>query len=347
MSVNKKTEKKNFEWHDQQEKILKKWSEMGASYRYLHDRSYAYYNKQNFRFALPVIVLSTITGTANFALKSFPEAWRETVPLVIGFLNLSAGLITTVSQFLRVSELLEGHRAASISYSKFSRNISVELSLPIKERTCSGTEFINKSRADLDRLIEQSPSVPMFIVKEFGHRFKDDEFVKPEILEIKSVEIYKDEHDIDKRNKLIEEEKKIRERIINEEKTRRMSLIKEIVQEKEIHENKLKKEEKEKKKKRKETVKIGNVQKKMQDLILKLEMADKKGTVVTPSSSDDDTSLEDSESNAESNTDNTVIDINDGAAETVNENETTEVNIEEMQEDIPDNLVLDASGNKL
>ena len=88
MSVNKKTEKKNFEWHDQQEKILKKWSEMGASYRYLHDRSYAYYNKQNFRFALPVIVLSTITGTANFALKSFPEAWRETVPLVIGFLNL-------------------------------------------------------------------------------------------------------------------------------------------------------------------------------------------------------------------------------------------------------------------
>ena len=38
-----------------------------------------------------------------------------------------------------------------------------------------------------------------------------------------------------------------------------MSLIQEIVQEKEIHENKLKKEEKEKKKKRKETVKIGNV----------------------------------------------------------------------------------------
>ena len=49
----------------------------------------------------------------------------------------------------------------------------------------------------------------------------------------------------------------------------------------------MKKEEKEKKKKRKETVKIGNVQKKMQDLILKLEMADKKGTVVTQVNYDD------------------------------------------------------------
>ena len=63
-------------------------------------------------FALPVIVISTITGTANFAQGSFPDAWKEFVPLGIGFFNLSAGLITTVAQFLRVSELLEGHRSS-------------------------------------------------------------------------------------------------------------------------------------------------------------------------------------------------------------------------------------------
>ena len=69
-------------------------------------------------FALPVIIISTITGTAN-CTNSFPDAWKEFVPLGIGFFNLSAGLITTVSQFLRVSELL-GHRAASLAYSKFA-----------------------------------------------------------------------------------------------------------------------------------------------------------------------------------------------------------------------------------
>ena len=63
------------EWHEQQELILKRWSEIGSSYRYLHDKSFKKFNNQNMWFALPVIVISTITGTANFAQGSFPSAW--------------------------------------------------------------------------------------------------------------------------------------------------------------------------------------------------------------------------------------------------------------------------------
>ena len=33
----------------------------------MHDRAYTMYNSQNLRFALPVIIISTVTGTANFA----------------------------------------------------------------------------------------------------------------------------------------------------------------------------------------------------------------------------------------------------------------------------------------
>tara|TARA_Y100000389_G_scaffold204038_1_gene254642 strand:- start:65 stop:1195 length:1131 start_codon:yes stop_codon:yes gene_type:complete len=192
-------------WHGQQELILKRWSEIGSSYRYLHDKSFKKFDRQNMWFALPVIVISTVTGTANFAQGSFPQAWKDYVPLGIGFFNLSAGLITTVSQFLRVSELLEGHRAASIAYSKFSRNISVELSLPIKERTEDGSVFISNCRAELDRLIEQSPDIPEDIVTAFVKRFPEPEkdasgnkiksgyeFFRPEILDIKPIKIYRD-----------------------------------------------------------------------------------------------------------------------------------------------------------
>lgn len=192
-------------WHGQQELILKRWSEIGSSYRYLHDKSFKKFDKQNMWFALPVIIISTVTGTANFAQGSFPDTWRNYVPLAIGFFNLSAGLITTVSQFLRVSELLEGHRAASIAYSKFSRNISVELSLPIKERTEDGSVFISNCRAELDRLIEQSPDIPEDIVTAFVKRFPEPEkdasgnkiksgyeFFRPEILDIKPIKIYRD-----------------------------------------------------------------------------------------------------------------------------------------------------------
>ena len=193
------------EWHTQQELILKRWSEIGASYRYLHDKSFKKFNRQNMWFALPVIVISTITGTANFAQGSFPDAWKEFVPLGIGFFNLSAGLITTVAQFLRVSELLEGHRAASLAYSKFARNISVELSLPVKERTEDGSVFIANCRTELDRLIEQSPDIPEDIIASFVKRFPEPErdlsgnttksgyeFFRPEILDIKPIKIYRD-----------------------------------------------------------------------------------------------------------------------------------------------------------
>ena len=33
-------------WHKQQELILKKWSEVGSSYRFMHDRYYMKYEKK-------------------------------------------------------------------------------------------------------------------------------------------------------------------------------------------------------------------------------------------------------------------------------------------------------------
>ena len=216
---NKEKEKSGIPiWHQQQELILKRWSEIGSSYRYLHDKSFKKFNTQNMWFALPVIVISTVTGTANFAQGSFPEAWKEFVPLGIGFLNLSAGLITTVGQFLRVSELLEGHRAASLAYSKFARNISVELSLPVKERTDDGSIFITNCRVELDRLIEQSPDIPEDIISSFVKRFpepgvdgsgnptNDYDFFRPEILDIRPIKIYRDkEAEIKRRAQLAKE----------------------------------------------------------------------------------------------------------------------------------------------
>ena len=123
-------------WHAQQEKILKEWSEISSSYRFMHDRAHGKFHTQNLWFALPVIVLSTVTGTANFAHEAFPDSWKDYVPLGIGFLNLTAGLITTIAQFLRVSEKMEGHRAASISYSKLARNIAVEYGRNNIRATC-------------------------------------------------------------------------------------------------------------------------------------------------------------------------------------------------------------------
>ena len=306
---NRSGEKKKI-WHKQQEKVLKEWSEIGASYRYMHDRAYTMYNSQNLRFALPVIIISTITGTANFAQGSFPASWQAYVPLGIGFLNLTAGLITTIAQFLRVSELLEGHRAASIAYSKFSRNISVELSLPYSQRTCGGLEFINKCRSELDRLIEQSPNIPLHIVKQFGAKFKDYTFIKPQILEITGVDVYKENSEERERREeeaLMRFQKK-KDAIIAEEHKRRASIIEELEKEKETKAVELQEMIELKKLKKKKDVAISNITSNLGTFMAKLNEHDADNSMLTPETSDS------SDSDVQDN--RVVIDIKDKVAET-------------------------------
>ena len=267
------------EWHPQQEKILKKWSEIGSSYRYLHDKAFQKYSAQNMRFALPVIVISTITGTANFAQGTFPDSWQSYVPLGIGTLNLAAGLITTVAQFLRVSELLEGNRAASIAYSKFSRDISVELSLPIRERTTNGRDFLVKCRNELDRLIEQSPNIPQKILSDFSSRFANSEFVKPDILEIKQVEVYIDQEEVkEKMQRIADKEMKRRQSIIEMEEMKKKEIIDKYTTEK-------------KKLKAKKKQGIGHIQSSMQNLISRLEEGRNLAAPISSSSDSGDSAI--------------------------------------------------------
>tara|TARA_B100001758_G_scaffold238491_1_gene241736 strand:- start:1156 stop:2004 length:849 start_codon:yes stop_codon:yes gene_type:complete len=189
MSVEKKLPKI---WHPQQEKILKSWGEAAACYRYMHYQAYCSYKNQSMKFTIPLIIVSTITGTANFAQETFPPSVQPFVPSAIGGLNLITAIATTIMQFLKINELMEGHRVASVQYGKVSRTIRLELTLPLSERTQDGTNMIENMRAEYDRLIEQSPNVPKYIIDSFEKEFPDDNaFFKPEIMHIQPINPFK------------------------------------------------------------------------------------------------------------------------------------------------------------
>jgi len=175
-------------WHRQQELILKKWGESSSCLRYMHYKAYQKYKKMSFRFTLPIIIISTITGTANFAQESFPEDWIHYVPLVIGGFNIFGGILTTILQFMKVNELMEAHRVSSISYGKLYRNIFLELNLPPSNRTHDGMSMLDVCKTEYDRLIEQSPPIPGDIQQDFEYNFPDAEFTKPDISSISPIE---------------------------------------------------------------------------------------------------------------------------------------------------------------
>lgn len=174
------------EWKEEHENILTEWAEKAMCYRWLHHRSHMSYRRKNAFYTIPVIVISTLTGTANFALDRFSESAKHWAVMVIGALNISAGIISTVSQFLKISEINEGHRVASIAWDKFYRNVKLELNKAPKERR-HPNETLKLSKEEYDRLIETSPMIQDDIIKLFKRSFDFNrlktELSLPEILD--------------------------------------------------------------------------------------------------------------------------------------------------------------------
>ena len=168
-------------WSPEVENLLADWSEKASGYRWLHARAEKRYRRRYYSFSIPVIILSTLSGVASAGLNTYvPEDSLKTGQAIIGGVNIFAGILGTLQNFLRVAEQMEGHRSSSVSWSKLSRAISIELALdPKRRQVCH--DFLKVTRAEYDRLIEQSPLVPDEIISNFKSKFKSYDVSKPAI----------------------------------------------------------------------------------------------------------------------------------------------------------------------
>jgi hypothetical protein len=164
---------------------MAEWADKAGCYRWLHDRCEKKFSRHNLFITIPVIILSTLTGTANFAIDGFVPAGDDTtkkyVQAGIGGVSIFAGILTTLGNFLRFAQGSEAHRVAGIAWGKFQRQIAVELAIAPNDRL-DCMDFLKICRSELDRLIEQSPPIPDDVINEFKKEFEDKKDVKkPEI----------------------------------------------------------------------------------------------------------------------------------------------------------------------
>jgi hypothetical protein len=171
-------------WTKEQEKLMAEWADMAKCYRWLHDRCEKQFSRKNMWITIPVIILTTVTGTANFALGSLvgdDQQGQKYAQASIGAVSLLAGIMTTIGNYLRFAQGSEAHRMAGIAWGKFQRQVAVELALHPNERI-ECMDFLKICRAELDRLIEQSPAIPDNVLDAFDREFADVKDVKrPEI----------------------------------------------------------------------------------------------------------------------------------------------------------------------
>jgi len=158
-------------WTIDHEKIFIEWADKAMCYRWLHSRAHEWFSFMNGLYTIPVIVLSTLTGTANFAQTRVPVDYQNYYAMAVGALNIIAGIISTVQQFLKITQLNEAHRVSSIAWDKFYRNIKIELAKHPDERI-QVFQMIKMCKEEFDRLMETSPSIPEYVVVEFKKTFK-------------------------------------------------------------------------------------------------------------------------------------------------------------------------------
>jgi hypothetical protein len=159
-------------WSEEIEELLAEWGEVALCYQYLHSFSERKYKRKFHHYQIPIIILSTLTGTANFATESYvPEDYKQGFSAGVGSLNLLCGVLGTLLSFLRYSEVYEGHRIAALAWSKLSRNIEIELSLG-QEKRKNCRDFLKVMRAEYDNLMESSPSIDLDVIRMFNSKFE-------------------------------------------------------------------------------------------------------------------------------------------------------------------------------
>jgi hypothetical protein len=170
-------------WTKELEVLFAEWADKAACYRWMHDKTGRMFQARDQGFMFPIIILSTVGGAANFAMNSISQdpTIQKYIQLGLGGLSIATGILTTIANRLGYASSSEAHRGASISWGKFNRLIVIELSLHPDERM-EAFAFMKMFRIELDRLIEQSPTIPEAVINNFIYEFKETlDVKKPDI----------------------------------------------------------------------------------------------------------------------------------------------------------------------
>jgi hypothetical protein len=163
---------RDLSWSSALETLIAQEGERCRGYSILHQKAEAYYSRRNNWIAIPVIILSTLSGTASVGSSSLFAGETQISSIVIGLVSISVGVMNTISSYYSFSRKSESHRIAYLHYNKLFQTVSIELALPRQERI--EPEILLKDiRTQMERLAETTPTPPDVILDDFNKRFKE------------------------------------------------------------------------------------------------------------------------------------------------------------------------------
>lgn len=180
-------------WNSSLEKMIAKEGEKCAGLAWLYSETERYYSRNNTCVALPVIILSTVTGFMSGS-STLLFSGSDMSAIGTGAVSLFTGVLSTIGSYYAWAKKAEACRISALQYSKLQKVIVIEMTLPKNERVPAPV-MLKMMRENVERLLETSPAVPEHIIQKYKQKFKDDQGVAhPEITNgIPKVEINTDD----------------------------------------------------------------------------------------------------------------------------------------------------------
>jgi len=186
-------EDRDISWSNALEELVASEGEKCRGLAWINQKAETYYSHRANAIAIPVIVLSTLAGTASVGSTSLFQGDTQISSVVIGLVSIGVGILNTISSYFSWARKAEAHRIAFLQYGKLFSIIRVEMSLPRSERQ-EPEAILKQIRDGMERLAETTPSPPQTILDEFNKHFKDEDktISRPvEVNGLQKIKIYK------------------------------------------------------------------------------------------------------------------------------------------------------------
>lgn len=167
-------EERDIHWTSALEQLVASEGEKCRGLAWINQRAEVYYSHRANAIAIPVIILSTLAGTASVGSSSLFNGETQISSIVIGLVSIGVGILNTISSYFSWSRKAEAHRIAYLQYGKLFSIVRVEMSLPRSERQ-EAEQLLKQIRDGMERLAETTPSAPTNILEEFNKHFKNED----------------------------------------------------------------------------------------------------------------------------------------------------------------------------
>ena len=179
-----KRSKNRASWTEPQEFMLDAWAISAADFKWMHIKAYRYYLFLNDLLTIPIIILSSTSALGGVAIvtNDAPSQLEIVLSYLLAIANFTVAILSSIQRYKKYAEIAEQHHLAAVEYSKFYREIKLELVLDPDERSFA-IDFAKDMKNEYDRLLSKSPEIPGHIAKKFD-KVKQSSHLSPSFLQV-------------------------------------------------------------------------------------------------------------------------------------------------------------------